>query len=532
MGMVTGLVALAICGSDPAPAASPVVDSGHEIYCEVRMMTVEGLGWRSTAYSRMKPAARQGAATIWTADRSIKAALEAMSKGKSITAPKVTLFDDQLGSIRSDNTQDYIRHLERVSDGPINGASQLSFQPEAATICEGFSAEFAGHRFDQGVMTKVKINESHVGALHTLLLHEEIKPAPAALPASITPADLARHIVQTMVFPKQSKLATTVQVPEVHTSKVEGEWFVPNDSILLVSMGVNTVADAEGKAKVQERLAILDFARPCDEGRTVQASLTPACQGETVAVASYNTLNMPAVPDRSLPEAFDQDGQAFELPPLPEAYASADLNQINPGSPLASAQSAPKPRMISDPQLARTSLQAIPDGELGEFDCQGHHSSDQTGLASLVEGFLREGMSSPADQATCDEPGCPAEGCPFSAEGCDEAEAPSAANVEMGISVRDGKGLCVYNAEEDLFAALKNPGKAEVKYIPLGGNLALEIQAKVVAKPAEAFKPTRVQPLLDAAERLRRANDQWDRFWFNDDPGHSTPTRVGSLKTP
>ncbi len=571
MGMVTGLVALAICGSDPAPAAPAVVEPGYEITCQVEMMTIEGLGWRSAAYSRMKPAARQGAATIWTADRSLKATLEASSVGRSIKAPKVTTATDAVASVNSDVTQNYIRHVERVSDGPINGASQLAFKPEVATLCEGFSAQFAGRRFDQGVMAKVKINESHVGALHTLLLHEETKPVPVAFPASITPFDLARHIVQTIHLTKQLKWATTVQVPEVFTSKVEGEWFIPNDAILLISMGVNTVADAEGKAKVQERLAILDFARPCDEGCTVQASFTPACQDDLVAVTSAYPLSMPTVPDRSFPEAVDQDGQVFELPPLPEAYASADLNQINPGPPLASAQSAPKPRMISDPQLARTSLQAIPDDELEvstsllenyylKLEAEAKASSksgcatgiteldsrfcpvESDGLASMVEGFLRKGMNSSADQSTCDEPACPVEGCPFSVEGCDETKpSTQAANVEMGISVRDGQGLCVYNAEEDLFAALKNPGKTEVKYVPLGENLALEIQAKVVAKPGhtsstEKLKPLKAPaseslPLKKSVDQLQNDSDQLSaRFWFLDYPGHMTPGQPNNVQ--
>ena len=521
MGVVTGLLALAVCGADPVPA-SPVVEPGHEITCQVEMMTVDGLDWRSAAYSRMKPASRQGSATIWTADRSIKAALEASSNGKSIKAPKVSLFNDSTGTINSDKVQKYISHCDRISDGPINGASQLAFRPEIGTIREGFSTQFAAHRFDQGVMAKVKISESHIGALHTFQLREEIKPTPTSLPASMSATELGRQIVQMVLSPKQLNWATTVQVPEVFTSNVEGEWFVTNDSILLISLGVNTVADAEGKAKVQERLAILDFARPCDESCTVQASLDPSCQIEPIAMTATDHLTMPAVPDRSLPEAVDKDGQVFELPPLPEAYASNDLNQINPGSPLASSQSPPPSKMIADPQLARTSLEAIPDSELEDANSllQTYYSKlaeaakcdaemaktgsgvgprnlstrfcpvESDGLASIVEQFLREGMTPSADRKTCDEPGCPAEGCPFSAEGCDESKAKpdTAAKVEMGISVRDGKGLCVFDSESDIVAALRNPGSTEVKYIPLGGKLALEIQAKVVPIPSAMAK--------------------------------------------
>ena len=515
MSMVTGLLALAVCGGEPIPA-SPVVEPGHEITCSVEMMTVDGLDWRSTAYPKLKPASRQGSATIWTADRSLKATLEASTNGKFVRSPGVTTTNDANASINSDKTIEYVRHVDRISDGPINEGTVLGFQPETATIRTGFHVDYSGRRLDQGVLAKVKLAESHVGTLHQVILPEQTKPVASPIAPSATPTGVGRQILQSILSPKQTKWAFTIEVPEVFLSQVEGEWFVPNDGILLVSLGVNTVADADGKAVVQERLAILDFARPCDEACVVPTATTPACQVEMVQVGN---LTMPRVPDRSIPEAVDQDGQVFELPPLPEAYASNDLNQINPGSPLASPQSPATSKMIADPQLARTSLEVIPDSELEDANSllQTYYSRlaaaakcdaelantgsavgltkldtrfcpvESDGLASIVEQFLRKGMT-PSANPHCDEPGCPAEGCPFSAEGCDEPKPATAAKVEMGISVRDGKGLCVFDSESDIVAALKNPGKTEVKYIPLGGNLALEIQAKVVPNPSAMAK--------------------------------------------
>ena len=532
MGMITGLLTLAVWGADPVPPPAPV-GAGDEITCEVQMLTVEGLGWRAAAYAQLKPAAWQGNATIWTADRSLKATLEAAAAGNSssIKAPRVTSAAGAIAMVNSDKLQNYIRNLRRVSDGPINGGTKLAFVPEVAAMREGFSTVFSGRTFDQGVMAKVKLSQSHVGALHTFPLFERVTPAPVDPPASLTPTEVGRHTVQTVLATKPATLQTTMQVPEVFQSEIEGEWLVPNDGFLLISMGVHTVADAQGKAVVQERLAILDFIRPSDEGCAPQVTTEPACRVDSttaVALENYANLTMPRVPDRSYPAAFEQDGTAFELPPLPEAYASTDLDQIKPGSPLATAQSTPitRPgRSVGDPQLARTSLEAIPDREIENYNYN-LPATPPAGLAAIVESFVRQGMTAGAEPRTglcptvpvlnvndvgpdrqepfpnrsfkdivatvddqpCDTADCPAAGCPFAAAGCAEVEVSPvakspAARVEMGVSVRDGQGTCVFNSEADLVAALKNPGKTEVRYIPLGNGLSLEIQAKVVGKP-------------------------------------------------
>jgi hypothetical protein len=36
----------------------------------------------------------------------------------------------------------------------------------------------------------------------------------------------------------------------------------------------------------------------------------------------------------------------------------------------------------------------------------------------------------------------------------------------------------------------------------------------------------RMQQLLNISEGLRQIEDEWDRFWFTDQPSHLTPIRV------
>jgi hypothetical protein len=41
-----------------------------------------------------------------------------------------------------------------------------------------------------------------------------------------------------------------------------------------------------------------------------------------------------------------------------------------------------------------------------------------------------------------------------------------------------------------------------------------------------AFGPKRVEELLVDSENLRMAGDDWERFWFLDQPSHLTPFRT------
>jgi len=41
-----------------------------------------------------------------------------------------------------------------------------------------------------------------------------------------------------------------------------------------------------------------------------------------------------------------------------------------------------------------------------------------------------------------------------------------------------------------------------------------------------AFGPKRVEELLVDSENMRQIGDEWERFWFLDQPSHMTPFRT------
>jgi hypothetical protein len=61
----------------------------------------------------------------------------------------------------------------------------------------------------------------------------------------------------------------------------------------------------------------------------------------------------------------------------------------------------------------------------------------------------------------------------------------------------------------------------------LGALMALSQGCAPVPLPHyAAYPPKRVEQLLVDSENLRMAGDDWDRFWFLDQPSHLTPYRT------
>jgi len=60
----------------------------------------------------------------------------------------------------------------------------------------------------------------------------------------------------------------------------------------------------------------------------------------------------------------------------------------------------------------------------------------------------------------------------------------------------------------------------------LGGLALSEGCAPVPLPHYAASLPRRVEELLVDSENLRQAGDEWERFWFLDQPSHMTPFRT------
>ena len=298
MRSIVVLLAASLIGADgPRAVERPMLTY------QVKVLQMDGLGWRTSLQSQLQPVARQGAATVWTASKETASAV-AEKAAKLISAPKVTSDPLVRNTVFNDSTRKIVAEVSRQANGPVNHASRVGFVPRIEDASEGWSAEVTGRKIDQGVLATLALEDRQITAVHTVPLKETLE--------SEQGEDRGKTPVE-----------VTIQIPEYARTSVSGEWLIPRDGVLIVSLGVHTVADARGKAVVRERLAVIEADTVEGHPGTLKAgpvTLTlPLFRNVGVGRPAEIPLPLaaPALPSRSLPTGVDASGQPVPLPPLP-----------------------------------------------------------------------------------------------------------------------------------------------------------------------------------------------------------------------
>ena len=296
-----------------------------QIGYQVKFLEMSGLGWRSSLYSQLQPVARQGSATVWTSSRETASKL-AEKAAEVVAAPRVTSLPQVRSTVFQNRTRKISAEVSREADGPVNHASFVGFVPRIEDATEGYSAEFTGRKLDQGVLATLSLVDRRITAVHSVPLTEVLEAK-------------AGHEGET-----KTPIEVTIQIPEYARTAVSGEWLIPKEGVLVVSLGVHTVADSQGKAVVHERLAVVE----ADEAEGPQPSrMENGISSLDLSRLRLNArighfggialpMSSPVLPSHSLPRSLDATGQPVELPPLPEEKTITML----PGSsePCASPQ--------------------------------------------------------------------------------------------------------------------------------------------------------------------------------------------------
>ena len=495
MAMGSGLLALAMLAAE-GPSCPP----DETTTFQVRVLTLDGLEWRTSSYSRLQPVTRQGTSMIWTADRALAALLT--DRARSTTAYGKIMATGEAAMTRVEPVN-YIASMDRYADGPINQSSAIAFMPRPDRVDERFAVKLSGRKLDQGILARIALEDTHVDVIHGVPQTESLKPT--ASRTNRTPAEVGRDVLNVVFSPSpnvpgQTSITSSVQIPEVTQARIEGEWMIPNDGVLLVSLGVKTAADDKGMAVVRERVAVIEACAGPNfpDARHVTAGAAQA------APFQFTKLSTPMTPARSLPEAIDPDGNIADLPPLPEALASTELDRIKPEpdqpSPQAPQLSAPE----VDSALARTSYDAAPPAPKRPSESsranvearilqliQELEALSQAGMSLDIENPVRDLKAPKAACEKCDGDStfCPADARAIKpgevAGGLKLAPEPS---VQIGVSMKDHIGAPMFDTVANLNDALKNPGKTETTVIPLGGQVSLEIKATVVPTPPDKSK--------------------------------------------
>lgn len=331
MNITMGLLSLALLGADDTRGAS-----GPVMQYQVRVLEMDGLGWRETLYSRLQPAARQGNATVWTGDGAVVAALAGRA-ARVVMAPRVTAAPESLAHVSQLVTHKVTAQLTRHANGPVDQAVAVAYTPEHEDVRDGCQFTISGRKLDQGVLAKVVVDDTRIAAIHRVTLSETV-------PAKDKDAD-------------PSKLTPQLEVPEVVKSTAQGEWLIPNGGALVISLGAHTVDDGQGKALVRERVMLIEaqsairqasFTSEKGAGRAFSYTLPPR------PAAEEGAMPVPATPSRTLPQARTGDGTLVPLPPLPDD-AVPPTTLPNSSDPCATPQA---PTRLQSPEAPARGPQA------------------------------------------------------------------------------------------------------------------------------------------------------------------------------
>ncbi|MDR3639157.1 MAG: hypothetical protein P4L84_35455 [Isosphaeraceae bacterium] len=459
MSAALGVLALVLLGAEGAPK-----EAAPQICYEFRFLEMPGVEWREQVYASLQPVVRQGSATIWTTTDSVAAAI-AKKADKVVAAPKVTALSEAPVHVASKVSRGVVTHLSRLADGPVNHASKVAYTPETERIRDGFATTLTGRRLDQGVLVKLVLEDTRVTAVHTVRVTEYQEPKNSGDHQQV----------------RWEQVQAKLEVPEVIRNDLAGEWLIPKDGVLLASLGVYCVADPTGKAVVRERLVLVKaetLSEPLAigfaplRGRLPDKPQTPA-------------MPAPSAPSRTLPQPLDADGEPVALPPLP-AEAPAPTARPDSSEPVATPQS--KHHANPDAKREETDEPATKDGQSGPT------TKDVEKARPEVDPKAEKTSLSPNDVPNL----APGPDFPWA-----RTQATRGRSRTQAMRVDPASAGCC-EATERTSALVPEP-----------------LPEAVVSAPSPSAAPTsraeiqkQIATMLRAAEQLRIAGNEWDRFWM------------------
>ncbi len=291
MQVLLGLLMAALVGVDEtadAYAAPKMVVSragvlatkgGPMVAFEIRDIRVSSPEWRGKLILRMQPVTRQEGTAVWSLDpagfKELLDLCQADPRSNVLQAPTMSARVGDPARMTSEETHQYVASVKRVADGPPNRATKLAFEPQLDKVHNGVRVNVLSSRLKgQNLFARVVIDENRLVAIHMVKYTEAVQPKPGADPEVSKASFLDR--LNPNHGPRAAAINATIQVPEVDSRRVEGEWLIPSDGALLVSLGPRALHERGFQQKGYEEHLIAITARPVAEpaGAPVQRPAT------------------------------------------------------------------------------------------------------------------------------------------------------------------------------------------------------------------------------------------------------------------
>lgn len=239
---------LASAAAAPLAAHTIAEPAVPQVVFEIRDLSMASPDWRGALQASLNPVAREEGVAAWAVDREgMRRLLEICQsdKGSSILqAPKMTAFLGSPVRMTNEETVQYVAHLKRLSDAPPGEGTNLAFQPELAEVHDGVRV----------VLTETRLKGPLLYAHVVVQSNSVLNMLTAGYDESVGPAEADPGVERASFFPKlkddspkRANLRGTIQVPEVASRRIEGDWLIPSDGAMVVSMGPNSSAKVDRK---------------------------------------------------------------------------------------------------------------------------------------------------------------------------------------------------------------------------------------------------------------------------------------------
>jgi hypothetical protein len=165
MGISLGWVVFLAAGVTAAP---PADKTAAQITYTVKFIEANGVAWREAVFTRLKPVARQGAATVWTLPErdciQLTDRIMESPTGKVLHTPRVVAFAGVPATIRVRENRTFVTQVAwNGEDAAPRG------MPQEMRV--GWHTTLVGRKLDQGILVKMVFEDTNVRAVHKVSLN-------------------------------------------------------------------------------------------------------------------------------------------------------------------------------------------------------------------------------------------------------------------------------------------------------------------------------------------------------------------------
>jgi hypothetical protein len=258
------------------PLVSPGAKSGPTISFEIRKISVASPEWRGKFIPVLKPIARQEGAAVWALDSDgvlgLLTYLQGDTRCNVLHAPKMIARIGEPVRMSSETGHRYVASLKRVADGPPSQATRIAFEPQIDQVHDGIRVNVLSSQLKgKDLFAKIEVHDNRLVAFHSASYTETLKGKTGEKPARDGLGLLQERLQRNLGIDRQA-LSAQIQVPEVDSRRIDGEWLIPSDGALLVSLGPYTEGSNVIKKQYEERMIMISVKPVADEATGVSSN--------------------------------------------------------------------------------------------------------------------------------------------------------------------------------------------------------------------------------------------------------------------